>query len=67
MMTTLTQPQVIDIPSLEDLIARVKQAQEAYATYTQEQVDHIFKQVAIAPMPNAFPSPSRPLLRRGWG
>ncbi|MDY7003622.1 MAG: bifunctional acetaldehyde-CoA/alcohol dehydrogenase [Cyanobacteriota bacterium] len=33
---------------LEELIKRVKQAQEKYATYTQEQVDYIFKKAALA-------------------
>lgn len=33
---------------LEELIQRVKQAQKKYATYTQEQVDHIFKKAALA-------------------
>ncbi len=33
---------------LEALIARVKAAQTQYATYTQEQVNYIFKKVALA-------------------
>ncbi|NEP83892.1 MAG: aldehyde dehydrogenase family protein, partial [Okeania sp. SIO3B3] len=33
---------------LEELIKKVKQAQEKYATYTQEQVDYIFKKAALA-------------------
>ena len=33
---------------LADLIARVKQAQDRYATYSQEQVDTIFRAAAIA-------------------
>lgn len=33
---------------LEELIKRVKQAQEKYATYTQEQVNYIFKKAALA-------------------
>lgn len=67
MMTTLTQPQVIDIPSLEDLIAREKQAQEAYATYTQEQVDHIFKQVAIAANAERIPLAKQAVAETGMG
>ncbi len=34
--------------ALEDLIHRVKVAQAAYATFTQEQVDHIFRAAALA-------------------
>ncbi len=33
---------------LEELIQKVKLAQEKYATYTQEQVDYIFKKAALA-------------------
>jgi acetaldehyde dehydrogenase/alcohol dehydrogenase len=37
-----------NIEELEQLIQRVKNAQENYATYTQEQVDYIFKKAALA-------------------
>ena len=41
--------QVIDsVEALENEIARVREAQAKYATYTQEQVDAIFKAAAIA-------------------
>jgi acetaldehyde dehydrogenase/alcohol dehydrogenase len=43
-----TQTSVTNIQELEDLIQRVKVAQEKYATYTQEQVDQIFKKAALA-------------------
>ena len=33
---------------LEQLIQKVKEAQKKYATYTQEQVDYIFKKAALA-------------------
>ncbi len=33
---------------LEQLVQRVKEAQKQYATYTQEQVDYIFKKAALA-------------------
>lgn len=33
---------------LNALVARVKQAQKVYATYTQEQVDAIFRAAALA-------------------
>lgn len=34
--------------ALDALVANVKAAQEVYANYTQEQVDHIFKSAALA-------------------
>ncbi len=41
--------QIIDnVEALEATIARVKAAQKIFATYTQEQVDEIFKAAAIA-------------------
>ena len=42
-------PRIVDSP--EALLARMtemKQAQQIFATYTQEQVDHIFREVALA-------------------
>lgn len=39
---------VTTIPELEDLIQRVKTAQSTYASFSQEQVDAIFKQAALA-------------------
>ncbi|MDY7024347.1 MAG: aldehyde dehydrogenase family protein, partial [Cyanobacteriota bacterium] len=39
---------VTNIEELENLIARVKTAQQKYASYTQEQVDYIFKKAALA-------------------
>ncbi|MDR0724226.1 MAG: bifunctional acetaldehyde-CoA/alcohol dehydrogenase [Endomicrobium sp.] len=39
---------VNDSKSLKELICRVKKAQEVYATFTQDQVDSIFKAAAIA-------------------
>ena len=41
--------QIIDgVEALESTIARVREAQKKFATYTQEQVDAIFKAAAIA-------------------
>ncbi|MFT7558834.1 MAG: acetaldehyde dehydrogenase/alcohol dehydrogenase [Flavobacteriales bacterium] len=37
-----------DIAHLNEVIARVKVAQEAYANFSQEQVDEIFRQAALA-------------------
>ena len=39
---------VNDLKGLEDLLSRVRKAQEEFATYTQEQVDEIFFKVAVA-------------------
>ncbi|MDD7670122.1 MAG: bifunctional acetaldehyde-CoA/alcohol dehydrogenase, partial [Ruminococcus sp.] len=39
---------VDNVDALENEIARVREAQAKYATYTQEQVDAIFKAAAIA-------------------
>jgi acetaldehyde dehydrogenase/alcohol dehydrogenase len=40
--------QVTNVEELQALIQRVKAAQEKFATFSQEQVDHIFKKAAIA-------------------
>ncbi|RMG08959.1 MAG: aldehyde dehydrogenase family protein, partial [Cyanobacteria bacterium J055] len=39
---------VTSIEELENLIQRVKAAQEQYSSFTQEQVDYIFKKAALA-------------------
>jgi acetaldehyde dehydrogenase / alcohol dehydrogenase len=39
---------ITNLEELEALIGRVKAAQEQYASYTQEQVDQIFKKAALA-------------------
>jgi acetaldehyde dehydrogenase/alcohol dehydrogenase len=39
---------VTDTKSLEELIRRVKAAQVKFATFSQEQVDHIFREAALA-------------------
>jgi acetaldehyde dehydrogenase/alcohol dehydrogenase len=44
----VTSPKVTNHQELEALIGRVKEAQERYATFTQEQVDKIFKRAALA-------------------
>ena len=40
--------QVDDLQKLDELIAKVRAAQQKFATYTQEQVDYIFKKAALA-------------------
>ena len=39
---------VDSVERLEEELVRVKKAQEAFATFTQEQVDAIFKAAAVA-------------------
>ena len=41
-------PIVDNVESFEAALARVRAAQKVYATYTQEQVDKIFKAAALA-------------------
>ena len=41
----MDQPQVTNVEELEQLIARVRKAQEEFATFSQEKVDAIFKQI----------------------
>ena len=47
-MGTTERTAVDSVEALEAALARVKEAQKKYATYTQEQVDEIFKAAAIA-------------------
>jgi acetaldehyde dehydrogenase / alcohol dehydrogenase len=42
------QPRVTTVEELDALIARVKAAQQKFATFTQKQVDHIFRNAALA-------------------
>lgn len=42
------EARVTNLEELQQAIAKVKAAQQKYATFTQEQVDHIFREVAIA-------------------
>ena len=47
-METTERTAVDSVEALEAALVRVKEAQKKYATYTQEQVDEIFKAAAIA-------------------
>ena len=47
-MSTKEYPIVENVESFEAALARVKEAQKIFSTYTQEQVDEIFKAAAIA-------------------
>ena len=44
----MDQPQVTNVEELVQLIARVRKAQEEFATFSQEKVDAIFKAAALA-------------------
>lgn len=58
---------VTNIQELEELIARVKKAQETYATYTQEQVDQIFKKAALAANAVRIPLAKMAVTETGMG
>ena len=48
MNTEMTYEVVDSAESFEKLLARVREAQKIYSTYTQEQVDKIFRAAAMA-------------------
>jgi acetaldehyde dehydrogenase / alcohol dehydrogenase len=58
---------VTNVSELNKLIARVKQAQEMYSTYTQEQVDKIFKAAAAAAANSRIPLAQQAVLETGMG
>lgn len=59
--------QVTNIQELEALIQRVKAAQAEYATYTQEQVDLIFKKAALAANSARIPLAKMTVTETGMG
>lgn len=58
---------VTNTQELEALIQRVKAAQEKYATYTQEQVDLIFKKAALAANTQRIPLAKMAVAETGMG
>jgi len=58
---------VTNIEELELLIQRVKIAQAEYATFSQEQVDHIFKQTALAANAARIPLAKAAVKESGMG
>ncbi|WP_392566525.1 bifunctional acetaldehyde-CoA/alcohol dehydrogenase [Utexia brackfieldae] len=52
---------------LNDLVARVKKAQEIYATYTQEQVDKIFRAASVAAAAARIPLAQQAVAESGMG
>ena len=44
-----------ELALLDKIVGKVKEAQKVFATYTQEQVDKIFRAAAIAAAQNRIP------------
>ena len=60
-------PVVDSVEKLEDAIARVRAAQKKFATYSQEQVDAIFKAAAIAANKARIPLAIQAVAETGMG
>jgi acetaldehyde dehydrogenase/alcohol dehydrogenase len=58
---------VVDEATLQELIARVKIAQEEFATFSQAQVDRIFQQAAIAANEARIPLAKMAVAETGMG
>ncbi|MEY3297314.1 MAG: Aldehyde-alcohol dehydrogenase [Cyanobacteriota bacterium] len=58
---------ITNLEELEALIARVKAAQHQYAEFTQAQVDHIFKQAALAANMARIPLAKQAVAETGMG
>jgi len=58
---------VTNTQELEELIQRVKAAQEKYATYSQQQVDEIFKKAALAANSARIPLAKKAVAETGMG
>ncbi|GAB1542398.1 bifunctional acetaldehyde-CoA/alcohol dehydrogenase [Scytonema sp. NUACC21] len=58
---------VTTVQELEQLIQRVKEAQEVFATYTQQQVDQIFKKAAQAANAQRIPLAKMAVAETGMG
>ena len=66
-MKEKTYPIVDSVETLEAAISRVRKAQEKFATYTQEQVDKIFKTAAIAANKQRIPLAKMAVEETGMG
>lgn len=66
-METTTRTVIDSVESLESAIARVREAQKKFATYTQEQVDAIFKAAAIAANKARIPLAKMAVAETGMG
>lgn len=58
---------VDSIETLEEALAKVREAQKKFATYTQEQVDEIFKAAAIAANQQRIPLAKMAVAETGMG
>lgn len=58
---------IATLQDLEALILRVKAAQAQYATFSQEQVDHIFRQAALAANAHRIPLAKLAVAETGMG
>ena len=58
---------ITNIEELEAQIARAKAAQREYARFSQEQVDHIFKQAALAANAARIPLAKMAVAETGMG
>ena len=59
---------IIDgVEALEAALTRIREAQKRFATYTQEQVDAIFKAAAIAANQNRIPLAKMAVEETGMG
>jgi acetaldehyde dehydrogenase/alcohol dehydrogenase len=58
---------ITNLEELEVLIAKVKDAQQEYARFSQEQVDHVFKQAALAANAARIPLAKMAVAETGMG
>ncbi len=58
---------VTNVQELDLLVARVKKAQQVFATYTQEQVDEIFRCAALAAADARIPLARMAVTETGMG
>jgi len=56
-----------ELKQLDEVVAKVKEAQKAYATFTQEQVDNIFRAAAIAAASQRIPLAQMAVEETGMG
>ena len=63
----MDQPQVTNVEELVQLIAKVRKAQEEFATFSQEKVDAIFKAAALAANKERIPLAKMAVEETGMG
>ena len=63
----MDQPQVTNVEELEQLIAKVRKAQEEFATFPQEKVDAIFRAAALAANKERIPLAKMAVAETGMG